>query len=326
MGKVIYHGFGGRLGVIGKYSFINNAIFYLNFGSHAKVTNLQIGSHTSIGLEVGMLFNRTHDYLSITTSSSPLLIDRAWVTKRKGQIIIGNDVWIGNNVIIMSGVRVGDGAIIGAGAVIAKDVPCYAVVVGNPGRVIRYRYSQEQVRQLLQIRWWTWSDEKLAANRHYFSCPIEEFLKRFSVEEKERAVTSPRNRKKQFLFFPDFDDPFPLWMKVIEEFIKTFSSDDDVTLRLEINQKGDYSSFSNQITRFIRDVKVERQIPDSKLSDITIHNMQLQHDESIFRDVDCYIINRSIQTMRHIQYCDDYGVDTIAGVDIPAFCREEILR
>lgn len=58
-----------------------------------------------------------------------------------GGVTIGNDVWIGTNAIILGGVKVGQGAIIGAGAVVAKDIPSYAVVVGNPARVVKYQFS-----------------------------------------------------------------------------------------------------------------------------------------------------------------------------------------
>lgn len=81
-----------------------------------------------------------------------------------GPITIGNDVWIGMNVIITSGVTIGDGAILGLGAVVRENVPPYAIVVGNPAKVIKYRHSEEQIRKLLDIRWWEWSLEKLGAN------------------------------------------------------------------------------------------------------------------------------------------------------------------
>lgn len=68
---------------------------------------------------------------------------------------IGNDVWIGHNATIMPHVRsIGDGAVVGAGSVVNKDVPPYGVVVGNPGRVVRYRFSEERIQELLTEKWW----------------------------------------------------------------------------------------------------------------------------------------------------------------------------
>lgn len=77
-------------------------------------------------------------------------------------LTIGNDVWLGHNAIIMPSVgTIGDGAVIGAGAVVFKDVPPYAVVVGNPGRVVRYRFSKETIERLMQERWWEQSIEEI---------------------------------------------------------------------------------------------------------------------------------------------------------------------
>jgi virginiamycin A acetyltransferase len=82
----------------------------------------------------------------------------------RGDTVIGNDVWIGREAVIMPGVSVGDGAIIGAHAVVARDVPPYAVVVGNPGRVTRIRFKPETVEALLAIRWWDWPIETIMAH------------------------------------------------------------------------------------------------------------------------------------------------------------------
>ncbi len=69
-------------------------------------------------------------------------------------VVIGNDVWIGQGVSVKSGVRIGDGAVIGAGAVVTKDVEPYAIVAGVPAKIIRYRFSKEQIDALLKIKWW----------------------------------------------------------------------------------------------------------------------------------------------------------------------------
>lgn len=71
--------------------------------------------------------------------------------------VIGHDVWIGHGAIILNGVNIGDGAIIGAGAVVTRDVPPYAVVVGNPGRVIRHRFDPPLVARLQQAQWWQYA-------------------------------------------------------------------------------------------------------------------------------------------------------------------------
>lgn len=90
------------------------------------------------------------------------------------QLSIGNDVWLGHNAVIGSNVRnIGDGVVIGAGAVVFKDVPPYAVVVGNPGRVVRYRFTPETIAKLLEERWWDKNIEDLAPDIRRFDRPFE---------------------------------------------------------------------------------------------------------------------------------------------------------
>lgn len=76
-----------------------------------------------------------------------------------GQTIIGNDVWIGYGAIIMNGVTIGDGAIIGAGAIVTKDVEPYSIVVGVPAKRIRYRFDENTIKKLLELKWWDLPDE-----------------------------------------------------------------------------------------------------------------------------------------------------------------------
>ncbi len=81
----------------------------------------------------------------------------------KGPTRIGNDVWIGHGAMIVSGVTVGDGACIGAGAVVSRDVPAYAVVAGNPAKVVRTRYDEPTIARLRAIAWWSWPIDRIRA-------------------------------------------------------------------------------------------------------------------------------------------------------------------
>lgn len=96
---------------------------------------------------------------------------------------IGSDVWIGYNVVITMGVTVGDGAVLAAGAVVTKDVPPYAVVGGVPARVIKMRFSDDDIAKLLQIRWWDWDDRKIIENAGLFQDP-QAFIRKFWTELK----------------------------------------------------------------------------------------------------------------------------------------------
>ena len=107
--------------------------------------------------------------------------DSWWTIGDNSPCIIGNDVWIGANVIIMPKVRIGNGAILGAGTVVTKDVPDYAVVVGNPARIVKYRYSELQIEALNRIKWWDWSEGVLMDRLFDFYLPIDEFIEKYDV-------------------------------------------------------------------------------------------------------------------------------------------------
>jgi acetyltransferase-like isoleucine patch superfamily enzyme len=98
-----------------------------------------------------------------------------------GPTVIGNDVYIGVGAIVLSGVTIGDGAVVGAGAVVAKSVPAYAVMVGNPARILRYRFDAPTRERLLALRWWEWDHEAIEAALPWFRRDIGSFL-----EEMER--------------------------------------------------------------------------------------------------------------------------------------------
>lgn len=90
---------------------------------------------------------------------------------------IGNDVWIGDQAIIGGGIQVGHGAVIGAGAVVFRDVPPYAVVVGNPAKAIKNRFSEKQIDELLKLRWWDWDPATIHRRLDWFYLPVDEFIK-----------------------------------------------------------------------------------------------------------------------------------------------------
>ena len=93
--------------------------------------------------------------------------------------VIGNDVWLGENVIITSGADIGNGVIVGAGAVITKDIPDYAVAVGVPAKVIRYRYKGSQIEALNRIRWWDWDDDTILERHDDFYLDVDSFIGKY---------------------------------------------------------------------------------------------------------------------------------------------------
>lgn len=86
--------------------------------------------------------------------------------RTNGDVNIGNDVWIGENVTIMSGVTIGDGAVIANNSHVVKDVEPYSMVGGNPAKMIKKRFSDEQIKKLLEIKWWYWDDDLINTHVH----------------------------------------------------------------------------------------------------------------------------------------------------------------
>jgi acetyltransferase-like isoleucine patch superfamily enzyme len=143
---------------------------------------ITIGKYCSIaeGIVMDSGFNHNYNFVSTYPFKTKLGLGTDFHENIK-DINIGNDVWIGEGALIFSGVTIGDGAVIGARAIITKDVRPYAVVVGN-NREIKCRFDYGQIKELLKIKWWDWSDEKVLENAILLSnCNIQEFINKHKV-------------------------------------------------------------------------------------------------------------------------------------------------
>jgi virginiamycin A acetyltransferase len=155
---------------LSKGTYFDRNINIISWSDDYKVN---VGKYCSIGRECNFFLHANHRPDWVTTSSmlwgpvSKEIEDmhfRLGHPTCKGDINIGNDVWIGAKATIMSGVTIHSGAVIASGAVVAKDVPPYAIVVGNPGKVIKYRFTEEQIQDLLEMEWWNWGESKIRNN------------------------------------------------------------------------------------------------------------------------------------------------------------------
>lgn len=121
---------------------------------------MTVGKFSSLARGV-CLYSRNHPYWMASTS--PLFYNKEFNnTLGKdsvsfGKLTIGNDVWIGQYAVILPSCKnIGNGAVIGAGAIVTKDVPPYAIVAGNPARIIKYRFDEETIAKLEELKWWDW--------------------------------------------------------------------------------------------------------------------------------------------------------------------------
>ena len=128
-------------------------------------TNLIIGNYCSIANPVTVLLGGNHNMNRVTTFPFGIVNGLGTMPETdgysNGNVTIGNDVWIGHNATIMSGVTIGDGSIVAACSVVTKNVPPYTIVGGNPCKVIKQRFSNDQIDKLLQIKWWYWNFDKI---------------------------------------------------------------------------------------------------------------------------------------------------------------------
>jgi acetyltransferase-like isoleucine patch superfamily enzyme len=157
-------------------------------------TCLRIGNYSSIGCTILLGGEHAHDM--VTTYPHRILWgmegagDDGFPAKT-GDTLIGSDVWAAYGATLLSGVHVGDGAIVANGAVVTKDVPPFAVMGGCPARVLRYRFSDEQIDALLHIRWWDWpKDEVRAAVPYLASRDISEFI-RYARDRQPHLEADP---------------------------------------------------------------------------------------------------------------------------------------
>ena len=151
--------------IIGKYTYGTENIKIKKWCNNWKVV---IGNFCSIADNLTIFLGGNHRTDWVTTFPFGHIYTNEFNTfngvghpSSNGDVIIGNDVWIGSGVTIMSGVTIGDGAVIAANSHIVKNVEPYSIVGGNPAKLIKFRFTTEQIQKLLEIRWWFWEDDKI---------------------------------------------------------------------------------------------------------------------------------------------------------------------
>ncbi|EHJ00170.1 transferase hexapeptide repeat containing protein [Clostridium sp. DL-VIII] len=309
------------IGSIGINSYISDMYFKITPGD--KTANLCVGNFTSISNGIGAHFNRNHDYKSVSQhfySSGNDEVDifnfKDKKIQQKGHIFIGSDCWIGTNVTLISGIKIGNGALIGANSVVAKDIPPYAIVVGNPAQIIKYRFDEEQIKKLLEIRWWNWGVNKIKENIEWFKKDVAEFTEKFYNSPKSNLEkVEYKHNKTQILFFPDFNEPYSVWRKVLEEYAKVFMEKPDKTLILRIKIDSDYEKNMDML---------KNELNKYNKADVVIVDKNIKTEETLFKDADYFIATRNINTSEYIEFANRNNTIILSGTNIPIFTSEFI--
>lgn len=290
--------------------------------------NVQLGRYSSIARDTKMIIDLNHDYKRVCQGRiSGVAYQRPHLIRRKGQVIIMNDCWIGNGVIMLGGIKIGNGAVVAAGAVVTKDVPPYAIVAGNPAKVIGYRFEPEQIAALNKIRWWNWTAEKVRAASELLLDEIDSFIERYLPQAEQEIARIPQieinpiekiltGEDKRLLYIPDFEQDYPTYPRVIDAFV---------------------SSYANTNCELLLYVKEDAFVPDKlavldrlfeQYADVdcyvNVYVGNLEDERGLFAQNDAYITNRSLDNVRHMDMADFYGIPVISSVNLPIFTEQDV--
>lgn len=181
----------GGINKIGKHTSICGSEIgrFTYMVSYNRLENVRIGKFCSLGQNITIIntlhpsknFVSTHPAFYSTGrqagksfASTNTFVEHSLIEGRK--VIIGNDVWIGSNATLMGGITIGNGAIVGAHSLVTKDVPPYAIVGGVPAKVIRYRFTPDQIERIEKVQWWDKDDKWLESHIKQFQS-IDSFIK-----------------------------------------------------------------------------------------------------------------------------------------------------
>lgn len=181
---------------VGEYTYYDDFDSVTNFQKNVRYLfeftgdHLRIGKFCMIASGVEFIMNGAN-HLSDSVSPYPFAIFGGdWGNSmdgksypKKGDTVIGNDVWIGYRAAILPGVSIGDGAIIGSYSVVTSDVPPYTIVGGNPARLIRQRFDDSTTAQLLKLAWWNWPIEKITRYAGLLTGDVSSFLTRVCQDQ-----------------------------------------------------------------------------------------------------------------------------------------------
>ena len=332
---------------LGAYSYI--MLSDVELGSMTP-SNMLIGRYSSLAGYLKFVTGKNHIYKNSVTHypfdadevfedfksyGKPYFIEaipRSRNSDNHFQIIIGNEVWIGESATIVGGARIGSGAIIGANSVVTGNIPPYAIAVGNPARVVKYRFDEETIKKLLAIKWWNWDIDKVCANVHKMY-DVEKFLAEHYQPELSIIVEDSLGKEIEqfraegfqvYTFVADFHVDYPLWRRVISGFLKSkltnavliFFLGENVTDKeldeLEMEEMKNFPSTIEQLNN----MPIIKHVPpiDGKI-----------FSPYALRNSTHFITNREIVTLECLEYLHDTDVKIISAMDEGIFDGEPLV-
>lgn len=301
--------------VIDKDSYITELeIIDAFLSKHEQLFNFQIGRYNSIASGIKLLVDANHDYKKVfqgRITNFPYEAPKR--INRKGQIIIQNDCWIGIGAVILGGVTIHNGAVVAAYSVVTGDVPPYAIVAGNPARVVGYRFKSKEIKALQKIAWWEWNNDKIQSSKESLNSDIDEFISEHITSANDYWDEIPNEDIPRvlphvpcYLFFVDLDSEFSLTEKVVSAFAEKFCNQ-EAELILYVNEDA-----SNEILTILQDM-----LEKYSRYNCAINIMSgFSYDERIlFKCVDFYITNRSLKNVHRMCIADILNVICISSVN-----------
>ena len=291
-----------------------------NFIVQSDAAHVLIGRYSSLDYGVTFVFGEKECTCAANYSFEMLAANgddlKLVPVGERNQIIIGNDVRIGAGAIIMGGVRIGNGAVVEAGAVIAEDVPPYAVMAGNPARVLRHRFDEDTTAALLQIRWWDWPEGKIREHIRLLCGDAVKFTRKFSVEANDTAGTGATalqlcDLKKQgyriYYFVPDFSSAEAIWRKVFRDYLRSYTAEDQTALFIEIPETA-ASAETDELLSLLSALGTNAPL-------VLSHTCPEGFDAEALQQAECFITTKEAISSQCADYAAEAGVRTAYGLD-----------
>ncbi len=283
---------------------------------------IAVGKSCAMSEGITFMVNLDHDFTGVAQGDPEPLMElirdntRPKRTRQKGSIIIQNDVWVGHGATIMNGVTLHNGCVVGTNAMVTKDVPPYAIVGGNPARVLKYRFDPEIIDALQRIAWWDWPDEVLRERRMDFFLPPAEFTAKYlPLADNPPPPTDilPEAReagREIVLFVPDVESKWPLYPSVLAEYFAKDRPHAELLLYLpeDLSKPEHLRSLEEALSQY-----------EDRDSYVTLQTGTTLDERLLFQCADYYVTTRSRPTVARTCLADLYQAKILYGTDTQLF-------